>query len=165
MMDNIQKISATDIELIVYDFDGVMTDNKVFVDQFGNESVQVNRADGLGVSKIKDMGIHQIIISTETNPVVSKRAEKLGIPCLQGISDKAKELQSYCTANNVNLENVIYVGNDSNDEEAMQVVGWPLCPSDAHETIKNISKHVLTKRGGDGVVRELVDLIIRTEGE
>ena len=165
MMDNVQKISVKDIELIVYDFDGVMTNNKVFVDQFGNESVQVNRADGLGVSKIKDMGINQIIISTETNPVVQRRAEKLGIPCLQGVSDKAKELQSYCTGNNFNLENVIYVGNDSNDKEAMQVVGWPLCPSDAHESIKAISNHVLSKRGGDGVIRELMDLIINMRGE
>ena len=75
-MDNLMK----KINLIVYDFDGVMTDNKVFVDQKGREMVQVNRADGLGISEIKKLGIEQIIVSTENNPVVSVRAIKLGIP-------------------------------------------------------------------------------------
>lgn len=152
-------ISPENIHLIIYDFDGVMTNNKVYVDQNGNEFIQVNRADGLAVSKIKDFGIKQIIMSTEINPVVQKRAEKLGILCLQCVSDKEKELQSYCIKNNINLKNVIYVGNDINDQEAMELVGWPLCPSDAHESIKNISKFIFKKKGGEGVVRELYDLI------
>ena len=76
------------IKLFVYDFDGVMTDNKVYVDQDGKETVQVNRGDGLGISEIKKLGIEQIIISTEKNPVVVKRAEKLGIGCMQGIENK-----------------------------------------------------------------------------
>lgn len=158
-------ILPSNIDLVVYDFDGVMTDNKLFVDQFGNESVQVNRADGLGISAIKKMGIKQIIISTEANPIVIRRAEKLGIDCLNNVSDKAKELKSYCSKNDIHLEDVIYVGNDINDKEIMEVVGCPLCPFDAHESIKNISKHVLTTRGGAGVVRELMDLIIKTRGE
>ena len=82
----------TDIKLIVYDFDGVMTDNKVYVDQFGNESVQVNRGDGLGVSEIKKIGIKQIIISTEKNPIVSSRAKKLKIDCLQGVKNYCNRL-------------------------------------------------------------------------
>ena len=84
------------IQLIVYDFDGVMTDNRVYVDQDGREMVRVNRADGLGISGIKKIGIQQIIISTEKNPVVSTRAKKLGIPCLQGIDNKKKALIDYC---------------------------------------------------------------------
>ena len=153
------------IELIAYDFDGVMTNNKVYIDEHGCECVQVNRADGLGVSEIKKLGIKQIIISTETNPVVRKRAEKLGIPCLQCIEDKEKELKLYCSTNNINLENVIYVGNDINDMKAMESVGWPICPDDAHEIVKNISKHILTKHGGEGVVRELMDLMMKMKGE
>ena len=73
------------IKLIVYDFDGVMTDNKVYIDQDGKETVKVNRGDGLGISEIKKLGIEQIIISTEKNLVVMKRAEKLGISCMKGI--------------------------------------------------------------------------------
>ena len=81
------------IDIIIYDFDGVMTNNKVYVDQNGNETVQVNRADGLGISEIKKLGIEQIIISTEKNPVVVKRAEKLGISCMQGIENKKAALK------------------------------------------------------------------------
>jgi YrbI family 3-deoxy-D-manno-octulosonate 8-phosphate phosphatase len=84
------------IKIIYYDFDGVMTDNKVYADQNGNEMVQVNRADGLGIAEIKKLGIKQIIISTEKNPVVSARANKLGIPCLQGIENKKDALINYC---------------------------------------------------------------------
>ena len=91
------------IELIIYDFDGVMTDNKVYVDQNGNETVRVNRADGLGISEIKKMDIEQIIISTETNPVVSTRANKVGINCLQGIENKKTALIDYCNCHNLTI--------------------------------------------------------------
>ena len=146
-------------ELIAYDFDGVMTDNKVYVDQHGNEMVQVSRADGLGISKIRKMGIQQIILSTETNTVVAARARKLEIPCLQGIDDKAKALQEFCSEKGISLESVGYVGNDINDLEAMHLVRTSFCPSDANPKILKISTHVLKTKGGEGVVMELIDLI------
>ena len=148
------------LKLIVYDFDGVMTDNKVYVDQDGKETVQVNRGDGLGISEIKKLGIEQIIISTETNLVVSTRAKKLGISCLQGIENKKNALMDYCNKNKYELKNVVYIGNDINDKEAMEIVGLTYCPADAHDSIKGISNHVLKTKGGDGVIRELLDLII-----
>ena len=92
-------MDLSNIKLIVYDFDGVMTDNKVYVDQKGNETVRINRADGLGVAEIKKLGIAQLIISTEKNPVVSVRASKIGIPCLQGINNKKDALLDYCRKN------------------------------------------------------------------
>ena len=153
------KNYLTNIKLIVYDFDGVMTNNKVYIDQHGNEMVQVNRADGLGVAKIKKMGIKQIIMSTEVNPVVTKRANKLDIPCLQGIANKKYALTEYCQKNDIDLKNVAYLGNDINDKDAMAIVGFTFCPADAHETIKEISDHVFKRNGGDGVIRELLDLI------
>ncbi|MGA1823433.1 MAG: KdsC family phosphatase [bacterium] len=152
------------IELIAYDFDGVMTNNKVYIDQHGIESVCVNRADGLGVSEIKKLGVKQIIISTEKNSVVQKRADKLGIPCIQSVEDKEKELKCYCSKEKINLKNVVYVGNDINDMKAMESVGWPICPNDAHEIIKKISKFILPKNGGEGVVREVMDFVIRMKG-
>ena len=152
-------------DLLVYDFDGVMTDNKVYVDQNGKETVQVNRADGLGVSEIKKLGIEQIIISTEKNPVVSVRANKLGINCLQGIENKKEALINYCQRNDYELQYVAYVGNDINDMEAMEIAGSTFCPSDAHESIKNTSDYVLDTKGGDGVVRELLDLLTNKKGE
>ena len=147
------------IKLVVYDFDGVMTDNKVYIDQNGNEMVQVNRADGLGVAEIKKMEIKQIIMSTETNPVVSARAIKLDIPCLQGLDNKKDALLDYSKKNDIDLKNVAYVGNDINDKDAMAIAGLSFCPADAHETIKEISDHVFKRNGGDGVIRELLDLI------
>lgn len=142
-----------------------MTDNKVYVDQNGNETVQVSRADGLGVSEIKKLGIEQIIISTETNLVVTTRAKKLGIQCLQGIENKKKTLLDFCNKNNYDLQNVIYVGNDINDKEVMEIAGLVFCPSDAHQSILNISDHILKTKGGDGVIRELLDLINKNIGE
>ena len=137
-----------------------MTDNKVYLDQNGNEMVQVNRADGLAISEIKDIGMEQIIISTENNPVVYARAIKLNIPCLQGIDNKKEALMDYCQKNDFDLNNVAFVGNDINDIEAMEITGITFCPADAHETIKSISDHVLKTKGGNGVIRELLDFII-----
>jgi 3-deoxy-D-manno-octulosonate 8-phosphate phosphatase (KDO 8-P phosphatase) len=147
------------IKLVVYDFDGVMTDNKVYIDQNGNEMVQVNRADGLGVAEIKKMDIEQIIMSTETNPVVSARAIKLDIPCLQGLDNKKDALLDYSKKNDIDLKNVAYVGNDINDKDAMAIAGFSFCPNDSHESIKEIADHILQRNGGDGVIRELLDLI------
>ena len=150
------------LSLIVYDFDGVMTDNKVYVNQEGQEMVQVNRADGLGISMIKKLGIKQIILSTETNQVVSARAKKLNIDCFQGIVNKAKMLKQFCSQNNFFLKNVGYVGNDINDMEAMKIVGNSFCPADAHPDILYISKFILKSKGGGGIIRELYDLINST---
>ncbi|MDD5687488.1 MAG: acylneuraminate cytidylyltransferase [Elusimicrobia bacterium] len=155
----VDKNILSGIELIVYDFDGVMTDNKVTVSQFGNESVKVNRADGLAVSKIKSMGIKQMILSTEKNPVVKKRADKLGITCLYGKNNKKEVLKKYLDNNNISKEKVIFVGNDINDMEVMDYVGYPVAPNDAHEQIKKIAKIITKSKGGDGVVRELLDFL------
>ena len=152
-------------ELIVYDFDGVMTDNKVYVDQNGNEIVQVSRADGLGVSEIKKLSIKQIIISTEINPVVSTRACKLDIPFLLNVDNKKEVLMDYCHNYKIDLNKVVFVGNDINDKEAMEIVGTTFCPSDAHESIKSIVDHVLEKKGGEGVIRELFDYILINKGD
>ena len=135
-------IKYKNIKLLVYDFDGVMTNNKVYVDQKGNEMVQVNRGDGLGVDEIKKLDIHQVIISTEKNPVVSERASKLGIPCLQGIENKKSALLNYCQENAIELQQVAYIGNDINDKEAMEAIGITFCPADAHENIIYISDYV-----------------------
>lgn len=148
-----------DIELIVYDFDGVMTDNRIILREDGLESVVVNRSDGLAVSIIKKSGIRQMILSTEQNNVVTTRAKKLKIPVFQGVNDKKEFLKNYCKENNISLEDVAYVGNDLNDLEVMRIMGYPICPLDACKKIKNISKVVLKTRGGAGVVRELLDLL------
>ena len=149
------------IKLIVYDFDGVMTDNRVFVNQDGREMVCVSRADGLAVERIKKLGINQLIITTENNPIVSMRAKKLGIPIYDGVMNKKNKLILYCKENNFDLKDVIFVGNDINDKEAMKAIGYSICPNDSHVDIKKISKIIMKTDGGDGVVRELYDLLIK----
>jgi 3-deoxy-D-manno-octulosonate 8-phosphate phosphatase (KDO 8-P phosphatase) len=139
-----------------------MTDNKVYVDQHGNEMVQVSRADGLGVSEIQKLGIQQMILSTETNMVVSARAKKLDLFCIQGVENKAQELTKYCNVHQISLSDVAYVGNDINDLEIMKLVGTTFCPSDAHVNIKGISQYILESKGGEGVSREIYDLLTQT---
>lgn len=152
-----------DIKLIVYDFDGVMTDNKVILREDGLESVIVNRSDGLAIEIIKEMGILQMILSKENNKVVGSRASKLNISVLQGIHDKKNMLTQYCMEHSIALENVVYIGNDINDVEAMRIVGYPLCPQDAYPEAKAVAKVVLPVSGGSGVVRALLNYIRKHE--
>jgi len=150
-----QPLSADEIDLVVYDFDGVMTDNTATVSQDGTEQVRINRSDGLGVKAIRDLGLRQLILSTEANPVVRVRAEKLGLDVSQDCADKADWLSRHCAGQAIALERVLYVGNDVNDLAVMTAVGWPVCPADAHPEIRSLSRIVLDRRGGDGVVQEL----------
>jgi len=151
--------SVARIDLIVYDFDGVMTDNRVLTLQDGTEAVFSNRADGLAVNMIKEMGIPQIILSTEENHVVEARARKIGIPAIHGVDDKLNVLRAYCAEHRIDMKNVLYVGNDVNDLEAMKAVGISAAPADAHPAVKNIAKIILNAPGGAGVVRELADIL------
>ena len=154
-----ESVRAFKPELIVYDFDGVMTDNRVLVLQDGNEAVLANRADGWGIGQLKKTGFTQIILSTETNPVVSARAKKLGLEVLQGSGDKRSDLAAYCEARNIALDRVLYVGNDVNDLEAMKTVGFPVAPADAHAEVLSVAKYVTKARGGEGVVKELSEAL------
>ena len=155
------KIKAEDISLIVYDFDGVMTDNRVILSEDGNESVIVNRSDGLAVNILRNMEIRQLILSKETNAVVSSRAQKLGLPVLQGIDDKKLILEKYCQKEKIPIDKVVFVGNDINDVNLMRIVGYPLCPKDAYPEAKAVARFIIPVNGGHGVVRDLVNHIIK----
>ena len=145
------------ISTLIYDFDGVMTDNTVYVDQDGKETVRVHRGDGLAISHFKQKGYHQLILSTESNPVVSQRAKKLDIPVIQGVTNKKDALTDYCKKHNIHLSKVCYVGNDLNDCEVMTIVGLKVCPADATADIKQISDIITKTYGGYGVIRELMN--------
>ena len=147
--------TTSNIKLIVYDFDGVMTDNTVIVDQNGVEAVRVSRADSLAVGMFKRAGISQLILSMESNKVVAARARKLGLPVIQGCCNKRKALLKFCGNKAIALDKVLYVGNDVNDYDVMNAVGFRVCPADAHPCIRKISGIVTKKKGGEGVIREL----------
>ena len=148
------------IKLMVYDFDGVMTDNRAYIDEAGNEMVMVNRSDGLAISMFRERGMLQLILSTERNPVVAKRAEKLGIECMSGVSNKEKRFIQYCMDNSIDTEKAAFVGNDINDIGVMRVAGFSLCPSDSYRAVQEVADYVLNTRGGMGVIREIYDLMV-----
>ncbi|MBM3395189.1 MAG: acylneuraminate cytidylyltransferase [Betaproteobacteria bacterium] len=150
--------------LIVYDFDGVMTDNRVLTLEDGTEAVFANRADGWGIGQLHQAGFRQIILSTETNSVVAARARKLGIQALRGSGNKLADLAAFCKDNGISLEHVLYVGNDFNDLEAMRAVGLPVAPRDAHPAIIALAKHVTHARGGEGVIKELSEWLLTAGG-
>ena len=152
------------IKLIISDFDGVMTDNRVFVDETGKETVCVSRADGQAIHMLRSMDIELVIISTEINGVVEKRAEKLKIECIQNVSNKAECLKGYCKERNIPLQNVAYIGNDINDFEAMRLAGIKIVPCDAYEEVKNIADYVTKAKGGYGVIREIAGVINKSKG-
>jgi N-acylneuraminate cytidylyltransferase len=148
------------VALVVFDFDGVMTDNAVFVDDNGNESVRCDRADGWGVARLRDRGIPMLVLSTETHPVVAARASKLGVPCLQGVSDKAASLTAHLQAGGIEPSDVVFVGNDVNDLGCLDLVGLPVAVADAHPAVLARAALVLERSGGRGAVRELCDLLL-----
>jgi YrbI family 3-deoxy-D-manno-octulosonate 8-phosphate phosphatase len=150
--------------LVVFDFDGVLTDNRVLVLDNGQEAVFCNRSDGMAIGALRRAGIPVIIMSTETNPVVSARARKLCIEAIQALDDKGTALETLCKERGIPLDNVLYVGNDLNDMEAMAKVGHSVCPADAHPKIKAISRTVLKTAGGYGVARELVEEVLGIAG-
>ena len=157
------KISIDKIHALVFDFDGVMTNNLVYINQEGKESVRCNRADGLAFDVLSKLKKSSYILSTEKNNVVRMRAKKLKINVIQGISNKVNAIKSLAKKNNYNLENILYVGNDLNDYEAMKICGFSVCPADSHYKIRKLSDIILKTNGGDGVVRDLIENIFNLD--
>ena len=159
----IDKINT--LQFLVFDFDGVFTNNLVYVSESGEESVVCNRSDGLGISKIKDLGLPMHVISTETNPVVGKRCEKLKINCIQGCDNKLSTLKNLVQNAGYEMEKVAYVGNDINDKQCLESVGLPIVVKDAHPDVLHLAKYTTNNLGGHGAVREVCDLIFNVRGE
>jgi 3-deoxy-D-manno-octulosonate 8-phosphate phosphatase (KDO 8-P phosphatase) len=150
-------MTLDDIDAFVFDFDGVLTNNMVYLDQNGKESVSCSRGDGLAFDALRKLKKTAYILSTEKNTVVSARAQKLRISVLQGAQNKVEGIHEIIKKENCKLENILYVGNDLNDYRVMSICGFTACPADSHEKIKQISNIVLKTNGGFGVVRELLE--------
>ena len=152
-----------DIDALVFDFDGVLTNNFVYLNQEGVESVACSRADGLAFDVLRKLNKPAFILSTEKNSVVAMRANKLKIPAIQGVSDKVEAIKELADKKKYNLKSILYVGNDLNDYLVMQVCGYTACPIDSHPRIKEISKYVLNTKGGNGIVRELLEQVLNLD--
>lgn len=148
------------VRLVVFDFDGVFTDNTVYVSQDGTEMVRCWRSDGLGLAKLKDAGIHAAVVSTETNPVVSARCRKLAIRCVQGCDDKLSAVRTLASEFGITLDEVAFVGNDINDLPSLEAVGLPVAVHDAHADVLAVAAYRTSKPGGRGAVREVCDAIV-----
>jgi YrbI family 3-deoxy-D-manno-octulosonate 8-phosphate phosphatase len=142
--------------IIFTDFDGCLTDDRVIVNEHGEEFVSANRKDGLATKRLKDLGIKIVITSTETNKVVLARGNKMGVEVLQGLSDKAQAIDDYLVKNKLTWEESWYIGNDVNDLGAINKAKFSLCPSDAVESVINSVDHVLKTKGGFGILSEIV---------
>ena len=145
------------VRLVVFDFDGVFTDNTVWTDDAGNEWVRSWRGDGLGLEKLRQSGIPAWVLSTEIHPVVARRCQKLGIPFRQGLTDKGAALEALASELGVALANVAYVGNDINDASCLRVVGVPVVVQDAHQDVLSLARYQTRATGGFGAVREICD--------
>lgn len=150
---------ARKIRLVVFDFDGVFTNNLVLVLQDGTEGVLCNRSDGLGLQALRDRGVALFVISTETNPVVTARCEKLRIPCFHGCDDKVKVLEEQAARLHIPFEEIAFMGNDVNDLGCLKKVGLSACVSDSHPVVLESCMYVTKLPGGRGAVREFCDFI------
>lgn len=142
-------------KIIVTDFDGCLTDDRVWLNQDGEEFVAANRKDGLAVKRLKNLGIEIVIASTETNKVVLARGNKMGVEVLQGLDDKAEAIELYLKQRNLTWNDVWYIGNEVNDLGAIERACLSICPADAVKKVRKSVEVVLKSNGGRGILSEI----------
>jgi len=161
-VNNLDKLSNFQKPQIIFtDFDGCLTDDKVKVDIFGRESVRANRKDGLAVKRLRKLGIDVVITTMETNDVVITRAKKMKVEALRGLEDKVQAISDYIKTQNLSWSDVWYVGNDVNDLGAVEKAALSFCPIDASPEVFAKAQIVLSRRGGDGLLAEIVSRLER----
>ena len=150
------KLSNSKIPKILFtDFDGCLTDDRVWLNQEGEDFVAANRKDGLAVKRLQNLGIQVVIASTETNKVVIARGNKMGVDVLQGLADKAEAIAQYLNQKNLSWNDIWYVGNDVNDLGAIERANLSLCPADAVKKVRKTVDVVLKINGGYGILEEI----------
>jgi N-acylneuraminate cytidylyltransferase len=142
-------------KILLTDFDGCLTDDRVWLNQDGEEFVAANRKDGLAVKRLKNLGIQVVITSTETNKVVLARGTKMGVEVLQGLADKAESIDQYLKQKNLSWNDVWYIGNDVNDLGAINKAKLSISPADAVKKIRRTVDIVLKTNGGRGILSEI----------
>ena len=146
-------------KILFTDFDGCLTDDRVWLNQDGEEFVAANRKDGLAVKRLKNLGIQVVITSTETNKVVLTRGNKMGVEVLQGLADKAESIDQYLKQKNLSWNDVWYIGNDVNDLGAIEKAKLSISPADAVKKVRKAVDVILKTNGGCGVLSEIASLL------
>lgn len=153
------------VRLVVMDFDGVLTDNRVWVSEDGHEQVAAYRSDSMGLNMLRSAGVESVVISSEVNPVVAARCRKMNVPVIQGKLDKTGALTEYMAERGIDPSETIFVGNDVNDVPCFPLVGCAAAVADAQPAALRQADMVLSRPGGHGAVRELCDLILQRMGK
>jgi N-acylneuraminate cytidylyltransferase len=151
------------IKMIITDFDGVITDGRVWTDENGRETVAASRSDSMRIRQLRERGIEVMILSSEVNPVVKARAEKMGVEAIHGLglNEKGRALQKFLSEKDLDPSQIIYVGNDFNDLPCFEIAGWAVAVGDAYPDVIRAADYVLSRPGGDGAIRELSDLVLK----
>ena len=155
-------ITLQNIKLLVLDFDGVFTDNRVWVFEDGREAVVCNRSDGLGIELLRKK-LPIVVLSKEKNLVVQARCNKLQLKCYQGIDDKELVFKQIVEEHGVSLQETAFIGNDINDLPCLRLAGVSIAVADAHPDVLTEVNYVLKKKGGDGAIREFCDMMLTSE--
>lgn len=152
-------------KLMIFDIDGVFTDGGIYYGPNDGVWRKFNTQDGLGIALLKFAGITPVIITGKNSESVSKRAEELQIKHIyQGIKNKPKKLMDIVQKFEVDLSEIIYMGDDWNDFPVLEIVGFPICVNSTPNEVKKICKFIPTHKGGNGAVREAIEYILKTEG-
>ncbi len=157
--------SLAGVRFAVFDFDGVFTDNRVWTNERGEESVACWRGDALGLRRLEEVGVEVLILSTEVNEAVGARGRKIQAEVVQGVADKLPVLHGEAARRGIPLEDTAYVGNDVNDASCLEAVGLAVVPADAWPDVVPLARLVLTREGGRGCVREFCDAVWRAKLE
>ena len=153
------------VRFAVFDFDGVFSDNRVWTNDRGEESVACFRGDTYGLRRLDEVGVAYLILTSETNDAVAARARKMRADCIKGIEDKLPVLNAEIERRGISLAETSYVGNDINDAECLAAVGLPVVPADAWAEVVPLARLVLTRAGGHGCVREFCDAVWHAKRE
>ena len=153
-------LEIPEIKMFLTDCDGCLTDGGMYYSEHGDELKKFNTRDGMGFALLRDKGILTGIITSESVDLNRRRAEKLKLDILEsGCKDKVSTIKKICRERSINLSNVCYIGDDINDVEAIKSVGFGCAPADAIQQVKEHAKYVTKAKGGEGVIREIVELL------
>lgn len=164
MDDKSYKEYLKHITTFIFDVDGVLTDGTILVTTEGEMLRSMHTKDGFAIKTALQAGYHMCIISGGSNEGVRRRLEGLGVSDIYlGAHNKIEQLNTYLNAKNINIENVLFMGDDIPDYPVMKLVGLPCCPQDAVPEIKAISKYVSHKNGGKGAVRDVIEQVLKVQ--
>ena len=149
------------LRLFAVDVDGVMTDGGMYYGESGEEIKKFHTRDGMGLKLLQAEGLITAFITRENTKLVARRGARLGIPEIhQGVHDKLLMLQTLVNKYDLELQQAAYMGDDVNDLAALRAVGFSGAPADCMEPVKGVVHYICRLKGGEGAVREIVDLIL-----